>query len=221
MPYLPHLRATFKGEFKDFASAEPYERWNTSLAFKYGGSMATASLQGLADDLRADFSKMVGALLSTWTSNTYFTEVRLDSIGVDGKITRDAVFSLVDNGGSTTQYTPVLPPSCAVVATLDTKIRGRSRFGRMYLPILGTRCTAEGVISTSDQQQILNGFKTFVQDASNAPGVDDGFAAVVASGIGGGSLNEVQEVRIGRAVDTMRSRRRSLDESYLRASVSA
>lgn len=221
MAYIPHYRATFKGDFRSAPTAEPFEQWNFSIALKSGGSLSTSSMQDKANDLADDLNGLRTAMVSSWASNTFVSEVRLDSVGADGKITRDPVFAQVGTNGVAGGGTPKLPPSCAVVITLDTRVRGRSRFGRFYLPLLGIQANADGVMPSTDQTNILNAAQTFVNNVSNAPGSDDGFGVVVASGVGEGSLNEVQAIRVGRVIDTMRSRRRSMDEAYMVATIQA
>lgn len=215
MPAPSHFRATFKGEFKSSATGEPYEQWNTSLALSPGGQVSTASMQEIADDLRDDFAAWCSTTESGFSGNTFFTEVRLDHVGDNGRIDQDAVFAQVGGGGAT--YSPgqvLLPPSSAVVLTLDTGGRGRSRFGRMYLPLCKVSLTQEGVMGEFQQTEILNSCATLLRNLGNLPGLDGGAGLVVASGAGGGSLKPVQSIRVGRVVDTMRSRRRSMDESY-------
>lgn len=220
MTYLPHWRATFKGEFKTSTTAEGYEQWNTSLAFNFGLNQFAGVAQEKAEDLRDDFAALMDSLPGFFAANTYFTEVRLDSVGSNGKIDQDAVFAVVGGSGKAGGAGVTLPPSCAVALTLDTKVRGRSRFGRMYLPLCAVPLNITGGMSEGDAQFILGNCKTFIQNASNSPGVDAGFGAAVASGVGAGSLAPIQEIRIGRVIDTMRSRRRSMDESYVTATVS-
>lgn len=220
MAYLPHHRVTFKGEFKTSLLAEPYETWNTSLAFRGGEGLLAADRQSLVNDLAADFKTFLQANASTGMStSTYFTECRLDAIGTDGKITQDAVLANETVGWGGNGGGVLVPPQCALVLTLDTGVRGRSRFGRMYLPFQALTLGLDGRITEASQQNILTTAATFINNASNAVGIDLGWEACVASNVGSGSLNRVQAVRVGRVVDTMRSRRRSMDEAYKSASV--
>lgn len=221
MTYLPHWRATFKGGFRAGSSGEGYEEWNTSIAINAGLVRNWQDgAQDVVDDLCADFQTLLVDLESYVASNTYFHEVRLDSIAPSGKTDQDAVFAkpAIENWAG--QGLPVLPPQCAVVLTLDTKVRGRSRFGRMYLPLLGVTVSGDGLMGVPLATTIATAGAKFINNVGNTPGVDLDFAPVVASGVGSGSLHEVQQIRVGRAVDTMRSRRRNLDEGYVIRDVS-
>lgn len=220
MTYVPHYRATFKGDFRPSLEAEPYEQWNTSVALRGGGQYSTASAQAIANDLRDDFAAFVRSLEAFFSGSTVFTEVRLDHVGVSGRIDQDAVFAQVDGAGVAGVGGPRLPPSCAVVLTLDTQQRGRSRFGRMYLPLIGCDVSGDGGMPSASQDAILAASRTFITNLGNAPGIDDNFSVAVASGVGEGALNAVRAVRVGRVIDTMRSRRRSIDESYKSATIS-
>lgn len=221
MPAPSHYRATFKGVFRATPGGEPYEQWNTSVALSAGGDLSTASRQQIADDLRDDFAAWCTTTESNFAGNTYFTEVRLDHVGDNGRIDTDAVFSQVSGAGATySSGQAFLPPSCAVVLTLDTGGRGRSRFGRMYLPLLKVRVGDDGCMPQITQDEILGSCRTLLTNISNLPGIDAGAGVVVASGAGAGALKPVQSIRVGRVVDTMRSRRRSMEESYRSVSLS-
>lgn len=220
MAYVPHYRATFKGVFAVSATAEPYEQWNTSVALRGGGGYSTASAQAIANDLREDWKAFRMALGTTMGQSAMLTEVRLDHVGANGKIDQDPVFAPAGGSDFRGLGNSVLPPSCAVVLTLDTGQRGRSRFGRMYLPLLGCPTGNDGYMTAADQNTILTASTAFITNVGNAPGLDDDFAVAVASGVGEGSLNTVRTIRVGRVIDTMRSRRRSLDEQYKVATIS-
>lgn len=221
MTYLPHHRITFKGEFKTGSLAEPYETWNTSLAFRGGDGILAADKQEIVNDAAADWATFASTTGGpSWSAQTYLTEVRLDTIGPNGRITEDAVLADANlpYGGSGSGT--VLPPQCAVVLTLDTGMRGRSRFGRMYLPLLSVPVGEDGRMTEGAQTLILAGARQLIENLSNAPGIDSAWEACVASNVGSGSLHRVSSVRIGRVIDTMRSRRRSMAEDYKSASVS-
>lgn len=215
MTYLPHWRATFKGGWIAGGNGDTFEQWNTSIALKPGivRDWGTDS-QDVANDLCADFSAFFTSLGAAVSTGTLFEEVRLDAIGVDGKITQEARFARPEGGPTSGSGLTVLPPQCAVVLTLDTKTRGRSRFGRMYLPLLGVTVSTDGLMGQPAVASLATKCATFITNVGNTPGADVDFAPVVASGVGSGSLNEIKAIRVGRAVDTMRSRRRSLVESY-------
>lgn len=215
MTYVPHWRATFKGGFYASGSNIPYEEWNTSLAFRPGTVREwIGGSEAAVEDLATDFKDFFVALGPAISASTRLDEVRLDSIASNGKI--DQKPRLVDlrpqgiSGGGLM----VLPPQCAVVLTLDTEVRGRSRFGRMYLPLLGVTVGDGGIMGQAQAASLADKAAAFMTAAGNAPNVDLDWAPVVASGVGSGTLNEVKSVRIGRAIDTMRSRRRDLAERY-------
>lgn len=221
MTYLPHWRATFKGGFRAGSSGEGYEEWNTSLAINPGLVRNWQDgAQAVVDDLCEDFQTLLVDLESRVSSSTYFHEVRLDSIAASGRTDQEAVFAKPPIENWAGQGLPVMPPQCAVVLTLDTKTRGRSRFGRMYLPLLGVTVGADGLMGAGLATTIATAGAKFITNVGNTPGVDLNFAPVVASGVGTGSLNEIRSIRVGRAVDTMRSRRRNLDEGYIVQDVS-
>jgi hypothetical protein len=148
-------------------------------------------------------------------ANVKLTGIKLNRINAAGHyedpVTMEHVYSspIAGTGGG------VSPAQNSMVSTLATAIpRGRGSKGRMYLPpcghigTLGTdgRVTAAGALacaaSTRSFINALNAVYTLVGSVG------------VASNAGAGAFNHVSEVRVGRVVDTVRSRRTSLLEDY-------
>jgi len=146
-------------------------------------------------------------------SAAHVETIKLNEIGLDGKYTQP----------TTVQYdypTPLagtgslaFPPQVAMAVTLDTGLRrGRAHQGRFYLPLPAMSVATSGFISVADQNAAaltIKNFLTAVQN--NVPGVQVG----VTSSLGTGEQNTVTAFRLGRVMDTIRSRRTSLPEGYL------
>lgn len=133
------------------------------------------------------------------------------------------------NGFSRGGDVPV--PQTAICATLETGFpRGYASRGRMYLPppTLGV-IGADGRITVAEAQQVANAVALFIKKINDLPTV--GFVHIMSRGKGTptsdtaagpvhyeyngpGASREVTSVRVGRVLDTMRSRRRALVEDY-------
>lgn len=111
--------------------------------------------------------------------------------------------------GATTASWP--PQSTVVVSTRTALDRGRGHAGRFYPPtgaagIIGT----DGRISSADANSMATSAATLLTDINALVAVGAG-RVVVFSKVGQ-SVETVTGVRVGRVVDTMRSRRTSLPE---------
>lgn len=115
-----------------------------------------------------------------------------------------------------------MPAQLTVVATLQTALeRGRGSKGRMFLPptstLLDSQLGTDGRIPASNADAYADGVRKLVVDLNAAyVGIQSGDEKVgkvgVASNAGTGSFRPVTEIRVGRVVDTMRSRRAKLIE---------
>jgi hypothetical protein len=130
-----------------------------------------------------------GHYIDTWTNRTDFDPEHANS------------------GGMWEQH----PNQIAWVVSLGTAAtRGHAHAGRMFLPIPAPKLEANGTVSTTDTGIGLLSAKDLI-NAIN--GVTEVSAHVcIMSKIGSGTANAVTKVGLGRALDTMRSRRRSVPE---------
>lgn len=142
------------------------------------------------------------------------TMIKLNEIGPNGRYA---------NQGETVQHefeTPVPgvgvsihPPQTAVAVTLRTaKRRGRAHAGRFYVPMLGQSVGSDGRMTNGSQFGLAAAATAFLDELQTALA---GYRVAVLSNIGTGEVESVTHVAVGRVVDTMRSRRTSLDEDYL------
>lgn len=100
-----------------------------------------------------------------------------------------------------------LPLQAALVVSLVTNRPGPTGKGRFFIPMGRKDLEADGRISTVEQNATAIRAALFVQRVGDAVG-----DVVVASSKG--YLSPVTAVRVGRVVDTMRSRRRDQVEDY-------
>lgn len=137
--------------------------------------------------------------------------VKLNLIGPDGKYV---------NQGDTVQHeyvTPVpggvsgnFPPQAAIAVTLRTAAnRGRASRGRFYLPASSGDMGTDGRYLTLKSAAIQAAAATFLNAAEDAL---PNWRVAVLSNIGAGTVRPVTGVQVGRVIDTIRSRRRSMPE---------
>jgi hypothetical protein len=165
-----------------------------------------------ADDVTADaiaFHSNPAAFIGTYA---VLTEVKFASIGIDGKYTGDPFIRAVNqpgNGGGAFRY----PPQVSLAVSLMTARRGPRGKGRFFLPCPVVQLGTDLRMSEADRDSIQGAVAGFISNLNNWPGIDAGEPKVtVASTFGTNS--DVIAVRVGRALDTIRSRRSDLVEAY-------
>lgn len=103
------------------------------------------------------------------------------------------------------------------VSTTTALARGRGHAGRFYSPAgVFTVDGTTGQINATEATGVLNSALTLCRDVNTILGA--GSSLVVFSKIGQ-SVQPITGIRIGRVMDTMRSRRRSLNEDYLKGAL--
>lgn len=213
-----HFRFNVRGHF----TGTP-EFWQTGAHFSRDAPLATDA--GL-DDLNE--SAITSAVTAFFGSAKFNTDVCLDDwrmyvIGTDGKMEGNGplLHTFPPNTYKGTGSTPRYPPQVALVATLVATDRGPAQFGRMYLPPPNTTLQSSDLrISATDAltwATDIGAFLKAISDAIDLQGV--GTSAVglnISPGPAGsttGTKQTIDHVEVGRVLDTLRNRRKSLIES--------
>jgi hypothetical protein len=176
------------------------------------------------EDVANDFKTFHGGANALIAPGAVLEEVKVAQIGSDGLQVGDTIIiDLVDTPGGSpdTAFYPTILPQSALVISLDTDRRGPTGKGRFYLPmpVVGIDA-ATLLLPTTTAELARNWAKTLIDNINNVPGIDAfNLQVVVASSKGYNT--RVTGVRCGRVVDTMRSRRAQLNESYAPAAVIA
>lgn len=221
MPFSPHYRLTCSGVFG--STTAPAERFSFGLAlaeFEGQGESGSGTVGGVVtlnddqrNDLVADCVAMFGRPNSGLGDHVTLTEVKLATIGADGRYTADPFIAEVSQAGGQTGSV-IQAPQVAHAVSLQTNRRGPTGMGRFFLPgpVFSLDKTTQ-LLPDSSRDFIAVSMQQFLNDLNNEPNIDVlGLQVVVASSKGYNSA--VTGVRVGRAFDTMRTRRRSLSEGY-------
>ena len=191
----------------------------TSLSIvPVGGSLGVVTPE-MAEDVGLIvldwWNNALGATGAGFLQNVRLTGVKLNLIGPDGRYAQDET-------GEYTLPAPVAgtmgadaPAQLSMVITLQSAIaRGRGSKGRMYLPPSEpvVQVSSDGRVSAARALQQAVAVEYLI-NLLNAHYAGTGMVGV-ASDQGAGVFAPVVEVRCGRVVDTVRSRRSSLDEDY-------
>ncbi len=213
MPFAPHIRITALGRLGN----------SSGERFSYGVNMhapADDRIVGLdanqsvwadvAADVRAFHTRGATALAETAVLET----VKVASIGADGRYTGDPVIIDVVDANGQGGISNVTLPQAALAVSLGTARRGPTGRGRFYLPMPIIVLSPDTLLMDAPKALAIQGSAaTFINALNNQPGIDVlGLQVCVSSTKGYNST--VTTLRVGRVVDTMRSRRNALPESY-------
>lgn len=235
MPYVPHVRITMSGTLGSGATG--VEIFSTGFAI--ASPMSAGGQWGLPTATEQD--AIITAIRSMWSgtsagisSSASLLEVRFAAIKQDGKVSmRDDGAYMQDKrpqvqlrgGGGVPNH----PFQVAQVVTLETARAGATGRGRMYLPTPTPVVDGEGLVAPTVATATATALKTLfdgVNAAMRAGGSPSPQRVVVASQ---GSIKQgqvpvntpVTGVRVGRVLDTIRTRRNNLAEGYLRTTLAA
>lgn len=211
-----HFRHVVRGKFLGSS-----EIWSYGLHFERNVE------QGPDAGLDAINTGAVDSALSAFFANMPFsnqvevTDYRFYTIGADGK--------MEGNGPLIREYAPgdlkgtgtrVLPPQVALVVSKVADNRGPAQFGRFYLPASGVTVTpADGRISSTQAEAWMNLCVAYLKGISGAIDLPGTLASSDCVNISrkpapDGTLQSVDHLRIGLALDTLRTRRNALKEDY-------
>lgn len=212
MPIPKHFRFVFRGSFVGTPEA-----WSFGVHFR---NQTDGNPDASLDDVDMDtlVSAWVtlagGANMPTWAR---LDDVRAYLIGTNGRAVGNVKVKDVaaDNhhGGTAQTY----PPQVALVATFVALNRGPGKLGRIYLPTAAAM-SGDARVSSGLAISIAGSVSAFLKGCSDAVDIPDSIttssAGVNVSTRGGsdGTIQEIDHVEVGRVLDTMRSRRRSLVE---------
>jgi hypothetical protein len=103
-----------------------------------------------------------------------------------------------------------VPQATIAVTTLTAIARGRASKGRFYLPPATQTVQTDGRITITNADNIEGAARTWLNAINATAQVSN---VSVMSKLGTGTTNPITAVGVGRVIDTMRSRRRSLAEA--------
>lgn len=209
MPYAPHIRMTAIGRLGT-ATKEKFA-YSLNLGRSDNGVIPYEPNSTVWNDLAND--------VRAWHSGNSYTSVRavlevvkFAYIGPNGKYTADPIIvDVVDTPGAVMGVN--VAPQVALAISLNTNRRGATGRGRFYQPMPGIDIGNDLLVPDGIRDAAQAAAAQFLANVGNQPGLDVmDIHAVVASNKGYNS--RVTGVRVGRVLDTVRSRRRQLPESY-------
>ena len=211
MPFAPHVRLSVRWGYT--SPGGDVEEGQFRLSGLSGLEQPTLINQGMGEALRDATTRWWATPLAAIPSVLWLREVKLAAIDENGHYSADPVIlsgNTTRGGGGAINH----PPQDALVVSLMTDRRGATGRGRVFLPRTTHPLQDDYLLSVANVQDVATTFGAYLRDLGAITTGETGsfMTPVVASTKGYNSA--VTAVRVGRAVDTMRSRRRSLNEGY-------
>jgi hypothetical protein len=213
VPFAPHLRLSAIGHLGDPGAGEDFV-FTISIGTPQGiPALPASGWDGYASDCANDLRAFFKQATTHVSGRAVLREAKLAFIGADGRYTRDPyLVPIADGAGAGSDQGQTLPQA-ALAVSLVTERRGPSGKGRFYLPMPVLPIGFSLLADQAQCQEVAVNAAQLIANLGNAPGWDvDSGGVVVASTKGFNT--PVTGVRVGRVVDTIRTRRRSLSESY-------
>lgn len=211
MPKPAHTKVVFEGVRGTVAA--PLERWAFGINFPADAVPVTGS--DIVDDAIA--SECATAYDDNWftamNTDTILTRVKVSRVSADGTIALRGDGSLVQGewiGSKPGETAPMETPlQLAICVSLQTLRSGATGKGRFFIPMIAANVEATSkLLPVASQTNVANRAKAFLNDLATILT----FPPQVVSSKG--YMTPVTSVRVGRVVDTLRSRRADLPEEY-------
>lgn len=209
MPYLPHHRLTFSGVLGTVAL--PIEEWSWNLRIGGFEGLGDSIIPGLATQLRTLYTTHVAPMMP---NDVILTRVRAATVNEAGHVYKAPDGSYVQQDDTTqvigSGAARQMPSSSALCVSLVTARGGASGKGRFFLPAPAFDINAGDKRYTAPNMQTV---------AQNVEALVVGINAI--AGVGKVSVESTKalsspviRIRVGRRPDVLRSRSRSVPESY-------
>lgn len=165
-------------------------------------------------DIAEDVWTFLDAIKADTRSTFSWTHVKQSPVAATGRaIMNSSVYTYTTPIAGTA--TNMLPPQCAVAISLRAPVIGRRGRGRIYLPALNTAyADPDAVLSTSRATNLRTYAKSLIDGLQNPGGTP--YTIPIVSIMSADSATAVRptQVRTGNRIDTIRSRREQVAESY-------
>jgi hypothetical protein len=219
----PHFYLTFGGTLYPLASG--HEQWQTGLHFAADIAHTESDFldaQGAisTSDILADVTKLIKGTYGfncNWSNVVTVDWVKLAVKKTNGEYAGAAkVSEQAPQGGGAGAYA-VAPQLAAVVSFWSGTNFGKANRGRMYLPVPYTFTTSLSVndprATRTQADDLRDSVKAAIHDiAGEVSTIGLPTYPAIMSSLGAGTTKAILNISAGRVVDTMRSRRTSLEE---------
>lgn len=211
MPYpTPLIKFSFGGSL-----ADGLEIWSCGLTMDFVGGEGYE--MDLFTDWQEDFDLFVTAVENFISepdarvpTGVQLTWVKAALVGTDGAYLMEPVEAPASaSGGDAGGY---LPQGALVYTLVSSRWKDPGRYNRFYLPTSTPTSTTGWRLTEAQADDAAGACHAFLDALDGLGSVAS--LVVVASPVGAGHNNSVEEIRVGRLIDTQRRRRNAIAEDY-------
>ena len=171
----------------------------------------------------------IGALYDAWwtAANTQISDrghlfaIKVSALGTNGQLISGVdprVFEPVAGGSNGFASSPDLPNQIAMVVTLRTNTNvGLAVRGRFYVPVPAMTIQTNGQMPSGAAALVAGTTKTLIDGLNaelNVGAANEQSRLAIMSSVGTGTTRGVTVISVGSVLDTVRSRRNALTETY-------
>lgn len=206
MTVVPHRLITASGTLG--LGSAPVEAFSFGLRVK---ATADSTLQADVDALWTAYAAFFGSAGARISSMAQLRQLKISDVAATGLVAGTPVVHTGLQAGGNTTRNP-FPPQVSLAVSLTTGVRGARNRGRFYLPMPVQALDASTLLLSATERDdlevelltLLRAVNTRLKHGSDGLSIISSF----------GTSTAVTGFRVGRAYDTIRSRRRSVNETY-------
>lgn len=210
MVWPAHWLLRIEGDFR-VGGSTVVETWSNSIRFS-GVGTPTPPLEWLEDTAVPAIETYYNK--TTLSNTVWVTTAKFNAIDPDGRYANqdetNAYYWTAGDEPHGTSTTVVEPQRTLAVSWTTAAQRGRASKGRIFLPGFASPVGQDLLIAESLASAIESDSQTFLNNLNAGT-----YTAAIVSGVGTGALRPITGARVGRAIDTQRRRRRSLNEQWV------
>lgn len=204
MVMVAHTKVRLEGTIGPVST--PFETFSTGFTIHHDGDVLTQAQHDAIVARVSTFWANAGANIG---DQGVLRSVKSTHVQADGLADVAPMLTNVTVAGQGA-VGPIYPPQVAQAVTFRGPAAVHRVFGRMYLPCPTSPVLADGLVADAEALQTANTVRTMLAGINT----DLGAGAYVGIASKYGAVR-VQTVRVGKALDTIRSRRRDLPEAYI------
>jgi len=163
------------------------------------------------------FQALIQDTSMSFLAAVHTREIRAYHIGANGKILDTPVIEVIPSPNTGQASGLAVPWQNSLAITFKAGALGKGRFGRIYLPPQNYSMTPQGTVAAESATNYGTGVSSFLAAIQLGVRTQWPDARLVVAGKTGplGTIRRVEELRVGKVVDTQRRRRRSIPETPL------
>jgi hypothetical protein len=208
-----HFRFTVRGVFVGTP-----ETWSFGMHFSRDNPAGSdAQINNIdVDQVTGAIYTFFGAIDSKIPQNCEVSDWRMYVIGTNNRLEGNPLVEDVSASHIKGQGTVAYPPQIAIKVTTVGANRGPGKFGGFYLPTMMPVVSTDLRVTAQNATNLAESCSTFMKSVSNQIDLEGPLQSSAGLNISqsgpAGARQEIDHIEVGRVLDTLRNRRKSMVE---------